>query len=125
MKDNTAYFGGKLFLLSDADPESGYGFINFHEVYIERVMYNNPATIVFWSDGTKTVSKCTGNDIYNKETGLAICVMKKMLGVSETYNIFADWLPEDGSSDYGVSVRLRDVRKNHKKLEKEFNQIYR
>lgn len=26
--------------------------------YIERVIYNAPATIIFWSDGTKTVVKC-------------------------------------------------------------------
>lgn len=26
--------------------------------YIERVMYNTPATIIFWSDGEKTVVKC-------------------------------------------------------------------
>lgn len=26
--------------------------------YVERVIYNAPATIVFWTDGTKTVVKC-------------------------------------------------------------------
>lgn len=26
--------------------------------YIERVIYNAPATIIFWSDGAKTVVKC-------------------------------------------------------------------
>jgi hypothetical protein len=26
--------------------------------YIERVLYNAPATIIFWSDGEKTVVKC-------------------------------------------------------------------
>lgn len=26
--------------------------------YIERVIYNAPATIIFWSDGVKTVVKC-------------------------------------------------------------------
>lgn len=25
---------------------------------VERVIFNKPATIVFWSDGTKTVAKC-------------------------------------------------------------------
>jgi len=38
---------------------------SFEDVYeghmptIERVIYNPPATIVFWSDKTKTVVKCT------------------------------------------------------------------
>ena len=29
---------------------------------ITKVIFNDPATIVFWSDGTKTVSKCHPDD---------------------------------------------------------------
>ena len=123
MKDNTSYFSGKIFTVDGIFPEEST--ITINEAYIQRVLYNNPVTVVFWSDGTKTVSKCAGNDIYSKETGLAICVMKKMVGVNETYNIFTDWLPEEDSADYDVSVRLSDVRKKHKKLEKEFKTTYR
>lgn len=46
----------------------------------DRVIYNNPATIVYWKDGTKTVVKCDPEDEYNPMTGLALCYMKKFLG---------------------------------------------
>lgn len=44
---------------------------------IKKIMYKPPATIVFWNDGTKTVSVCEKGDIYNKELGFALCVLKK------------------------------------------------
>lgn len=47
---------------------------------IKRVIFNDPATIVFWDDGTKTVVKCMEGDTYSKEVGLAMCISKKMLG---------------------------------------------
>ena len=44
---------------------------------IKKIMYKPPATIVFWNDGTKTVSVCEKEDEYNKELGFALCVLKK------------------------------------------------
>lgn len=44
---------------------------------IKKIMYKPPATIVFWNDGTKTVSVCEKGDVYNKELGFALCVLKK------------------------------------------------
>jgi len=48
-------------------------------VSIKNVIFNNPATIVFWSDGTKTVCTCSEADTYDPEKGLALCCMKKLL----------------------------------------------
>ncbi len=36
---------------------------------IAKVIYNPPATIILWSDKTKTVVKCCENDIYDPEKG--------------------------------------------------------
>lgn len=47
---------------------------------IKKVVYNNPATIVFWMDGTKTVVKCSPDDEYSPETGLLMAIAKKFLG---------------------------------------------
>ena len=47
---------------------------------IKKIMYKPPATIVFWNDGTKTVSICERGDAYNKELGFALCVLKKKYG---------------------------------------------
>lgn len=52
----------------------------------KEVIFNDPATIVIWSDGTKTVVKCSENDTYNKEVGLAMCVAKKYFGNKGNYN---------------------------------------
>lgn len=47
----------------------------------KKVVYNDPATIVIWKDGTKTVVKKQDSDpVYDPEKGLAICFMKKALG---------------------------------------------
>ena len=48
-------------------------------VYIKEVIYSNPATIVIWSDKTKTICKAVEDDTYNPEAGLAICILKKVL----------------------------------------------
>ena len=44
---------------------------------IKRVIYSEPATIVFWDDGTKTISKCDEQDEYDELTGFLMCVLKK------------------------------------------------
>lgn len=53
---------------------------------IKKVIFNNPATIVYWEDGTKTVVKCGKDDTYSEEAGLALCFMKKALGNKGNYN---------------------------------------
>ncbi len=62
---------------------------------IEDVIFNYPATIVLWSDGTKTVVKAQGDDVYDEEKGLAMAIVKKMLGnEGNYYNVFKQWVPE-------------------------------
>lgn len=53
---------------------------------IMRVIFNKPATIVFWADGTKTVVKCQGKDKFDKEKGLALCIAKKALSNKSNFN---------------------------------------
>lgn len=50
------------------------------EDFVKKVIFNAPATIVFWYDGTKTVVKCGPNDIYDPEKGFAIAFMKRFFG---------------------------------------------
>ena len=46
---------------------------------IEKVIFHDPATIVYWTDGTKTVVK-THNESCDKEKGLSMAIAKKTLG---------------------------------------------
>lgn len=78
-------------------------YITFHRFTMEcdirsrikNVIFNDPATIVFWTDNTKTVVKCENED-YDPEKGLAMCVCKKMLGnKGNYYEVFKKWLPKE------------------------------
>lgn len=51
---------------------------------IKKVIFNNPATIVFWADGTKTVVKAKNED-FDPEKGLAMAIAKKALGNKGSY----------------------------------------
>lgn len=60
---------------------------------IQRVIFNPPATIVFWRDGSKTVVKCGENDIFDPEKGLAMAISKRAFGDNrDYYEIFAKWV---------------------------------
>ena len=66
---------------------------------IKKVKFNPPATIVFWTDNTKTVVKCNSED-YDPEKGLAMCICKKVLGdKGNYYEVFKKWLPKEDDSD--------------------------
>lgn len=58
------------------------------EKEIKNVVFNDPATIVFWKDGTKTVTKCHAGDTFNKETGLAMCIIRKLCNNKHFNNVF-------------------------------------
>ena len=63
---------------------------------IKNVIFNDPATIVFWVDGTKTVVKAQDGDIFDPEKGLAMAISKKALGNEGNYcNELKKWLPKE------------------------------
>jgi hypothetical protein len=63
---------------------------------IVNVIFNNPATIVMWSDGTKTIVKAQDGETYDPEKGLALAISKKALGnQGNYYNEFDKWLKEE------------------------------
>lgn len=71
---------------------------------IKSIIYNDPATIVFWKDGTKTVVKCK-NEKFDPEKGLAMAFSKKMLGnKGDYYNVFKKWLPEEKTSNATIPL---------------------
>lgn len=85
----------------------------FDGFYIKEVIYNNPATIVLWSDGTKTVSKCSDKDEYSIERGLEVCILKKLITSKKYKEILDDWLPNQLSMT-SSRVTLKDVIKKNK-----------
>lgn len=65
---------------------------------IVNVIFNNPATIVFWRDGSKTVVKCNDGE-FDPEKGLAMAIAKKFLGNNDSksnyYDVFKKWIPKE------------------------------
>lgn len=61
---------------------------------IKKVIFNDPATIVLWDDGTKTVVKCSEGDTYSEWSGLAFCICKKLMG-DEFHKVFKHWCDRD------------------------------
>ena len=47
---------------------------------IKDVIFAPPATIVYWSDGSKTVVKCSEKDVFDPEKGLAMAIAKRCGG---------------------------------------------
>lgn len=80
---------------------------------IKDVIFNNPATIVYWVDGTKTVVKAH-NENFDPEKGLAMAICKRFLGSNKSgsnfNNIFKKWLPEQKESN--SNIRIEDDNKN-------------
>ena len=68
---------------------------------IENVIFNDPATIVFWSDKTKTVIKCSSEEErFDEEKGLAMAILRKIWevsGMDGSYyrQIFKKWIKEE------------------------------
>lgn len=77
-KGNTVYYA------------SYYNRLNPFE--IEDVIFNGPATIVKWVDGTKTVVKAQDGEEFDPEKGLAMAFAKKAMGNKGSYfNVIKKW----------------------------------
>ena len=84
---------------------STYGISSSHIPEIKNVIFNDPATIVFWEDGTKTVVKCQDGDEFDPEKGLAMAIAKKAYGNKGSYcNKLKKWLPKEEQIDTNRSI---------------------
>lgn len=78
---------------------------------IKDVIFNEPATIIIWKDGTKTVVKCQEGEGYDPEKGMAMAISKKALGNKGNYcEVFKKWLPEEEEVN-DDRVSSNDLRK--------------
>lgn len=76
----------------DFKPEPKFDIIS---MVIEKVVFNDPATIVFWTDGTKTVVKAV-DEPFDKEKGLAMAICKKLYSNKGKYfNYIKKWTEKE------------------------------
>lgn len=76
---------------------------------IKDVIFNDPATIILWNDGTKTVVKVQDGDVFDPEKGLTMAIIKKLLGnQGNYYNELKKWLPKEERVEFG-GVSIEDA----------------
>lgn len=61
---------------------------------IRRVIFNDPATIVLWQDGTKTVVDFH-DEPFDAEKGLAMAILKKLCGKAQLRKEFKKWITQN------------------------------
>lgn len=64
---------------------------------IKDVIFAPPATIVYWSDGSKTVVKCSEKDVFDPEKELAMAIAKRCGGNKGSYyKEIQNWVEKSG-----------------------------
>ena len=72
---------------------------------IKNVIFAPPATIVYWSDGSKTVVKCSENDVFDPEKGLAMAIAKRCGGNKGSYyKEIQNWVEKSGKKYPGKTA---------------------
>ena len=62
---------------------------------IKKVIFNDPATVVYWADGSKTVVKTMPGDEFCPEYGLSMAICKKYFGSNSAYKRYVrEWIKE-------------------------------
>lgn len=93
---------------------------------ITNVIFNNPATIVFWSDGTKTVVKCDERDEFDPEKGLAMAICKKHFGGGFYNDIFKKWIPKEETPEIEIDgqITMDAIAEKFEKLAKAAKSVF-
>lgn len=72
---------------------------------IKNVIFAPPATIVHWSDGSKTVVKCSEKDVFDPEKGLAMAIAKRCGGnKGNYYKEIQNWVEKSGKKYPGKTA---------------------
>ena len=96
---------------------------------IKNVIFAPPATIVYWSDGSKTVVKCSEKDIFDPEKGLAMAIAKRCGGNKGSYyKEIQKWVEKSGKKypgkpAAGKAVDLDVLKKYSSEANKDFEKF--
>lgn len=134
-KDSFMTYGGvdynkianNTFNYNSADVKNTLHFLELCQDYkrisfpcVKKVIFNKPATIVIWADDTKTVVKAQKGEKYDKEKGLALCYMKKILGNQGNFNnVFREWIKPEVTTFYDTKhpeLGIQDIPPKNKKV---------
>lgn len=77
----------------------------------KKVIFNDPATIVYWPDGSKTVVKCSNGDIYDREKGFTMCVLKRLYG-DKFHAMLKKYIPQEEKDSTTIADEPSNAQKN-------------
>lgn len=96
---------------------------------IKDVIFAPPAIIVYWSDGSKTVVKCSEKDVFDPEKGLAMAIAKRCGGnKGGYYKEIQNWVEKSGKKypgkpAAGKAVDLDVLKKYSSEANKDFEKF--
>lgn len=96
---------------------------------IKDVIFAPPATIVYWSHGSKTVVKCSEKDVFDPEKGLAMAIAKRCGGNKGSYyKEIQNWVEKSGKkypgkTAAGKAVDLDVLKKYSSEANKDFEKF--
>lgn len=118
-----------------SNPETSKLIANIHaDIHLNTipeivdVIFNDPATIVFWSDNTKTVVKTQDGEPYDPEKGMAMAFCKKLMGNNKRdyYHTFLHYLKKYDKQQVQVDLNPNyDISGAIERLAESFRTICR
>lgn len=88
-------------------------------IELEKYIINENATILFWNDGTKTISKRHKEDKFDKELGFLFAYFYKKWGVSKASGKrIIESIKEDKIKQFLFEFYVRDTKKDIEKAKK-------
>lgn len=89
----------------------------------KKVMFNGLATIVDWTDGTKTIVKCMEGEKFDPEKGLAMAICKRIFG-KDFHSVFRENLKnaeirKGNETKLARAARVAKAKKKAKEKKKE------
>ncbi len=102
---------------------------NMTAASIKNVIFAPPATIVYWSDGSRTVVKCSEKDVFDPEKGLAMAIAKRCGGNKGSYyKEIQNWVEKSGKKypgkpAAGKAVDLDVLKKYSSEANKDFEKF--
>ena len=81
---------------------------------VDRIIFNPPATIVFWKDGSKTVVKCHGDQTFNPYYGFCAALAKHIYKSNSAVNRMVDKYVSEMTHDSLVKYSDSYMKDNKK-----------
>lgn len=82
--------------------------------FVDNIICQDSAVVIFWKDGTKTTAKCGKDDTFDYEKGLAIAALKYVFGnkvYQEDMKTLMETYPRTKSSAKKKTIEKTETKK--------------